>query len=113
MLRGERAAFRIAPELSFAQKECSLKPPKGMSAEADLVIDIQLVHWYRKGQVRAVGDDGVILRTTKGSESWEHPRPPFEVKIFLQAVHFLHLISYVIWSDLFVSTMVVSARHHT
>ena len=83
MLRGERAAFRIAPELSFAQKECSLKPPKGMSAEADLVIDIQLVHWYRKGQVRAVGEDGVILRTTKGSESWEHPRPPFEVNPFL------------------------------
>lgn len=79
MLRGERAAFRIAPELSFGQKDCQLKPPKGMSAEADLVIDIQLVQSYDKAKVRAVGDDGVILRTTKGSESWEHPRPPFEV----------------------------------
>ena len=87
MLPGERAAFRIAPELSFGQKDCRVKPPKGISAEADLVIDLQLVQWYHKGQVRAVGDDGVILRTIKTSESWEHPRPPFEVGTLLRELH--------------------------
>lgn len=82
MLRGERSAFKIAPELSFAEKGCQMKPPKGVSAEADLVIDMQVVHWYPKGQVRALGDNGVILRTLKSSESWEHPRAPFEVSLF-------------------------------
>ena len=83
MLQGERAAFKIAPELSFAQKDCHLDPPGGVSAEADLVIDIQLVSWYKKAGVKAVGDNGVIMRTLKSSESWEHPRPPFEVNYFI------------------------------
>ena len=81
MLRGERAAFKIAPELSFGQKDCRLQPPKGVSAEADLVIDLQLVNWYRKAEVRTVGDEGLIVRTLRSSDSWEHPRPPFEVHL--------------------------------
>lgn len=81
MLQGERAAFKIAPELSLAQQGCRIQPPKGVSAEADLVIDLQLLHWYSKGEVKTVGDEGVIMRTLRGSDSWEHPRPPFEVSL--------------------------------
>ena len=41
---------------------------------------MQLVNWYSKqAGVKALGDAGVIKRTTRESESWEHPRPPFEV----------------------------------
>lgn len=79
MLLGERAAFQIAPELSLAQKGCQIKPPEGVSLEADLVLDFQLVLWYSKSNVKPVGDEGVIIRTLKSSDSWEHPRPPFEV----------------------------------
>lgn len=79
MLKGERAAFKIAPELSFGEKDCKIGPPRGVSAEANLVIDMQLVYWYKKAEVKAIGEDGVILRMLSSSESWEHPRPPFEV----------------------------------
>ena len=79
MLKGERAVFKVAPEYSFAQKGCQVDPPKGMARDAALMLDIQLVNFYRKGEVKTVGEHGVILRTLKASESWEHPRPPFEV----------------------------------
>ena len=79
MLKGERAVFKIAPEYSFAQKGCQVEPPKGMSRDAALMLDFQLVNFYRKGEVKAVGEHGVVLRTLTASESWEHPRPPFEV----------------------------------
>ena len=79
MLRGERAAFKIDPEYSYAEKGSSFQPPAGMSPDASLVLDIQLVNWYPKKHVKSLGEDGVILRTIQASESWEHPRPPFEV----------------------------------
>lgn len=79
MLKGERSVFKIAPEFSYAQKGCLLNPPGGVSRDAALMLDIQLVNFYRKSEVKAVGEDGVILRTLKASQSWEHPRPPFEV----------------------------------
>lgn len=83
MLEGERAVFKIAPVYSYAQKGCLVDPPKGISRDAALMLDIQLVNFYRKGEVKAVGEGGVILRTLKASESWEHPRAPFEVGLFL------------------------------
>ena len=79
MRRKERAAFKIDPEFSYAEKGCTLSPPPGMARDALLVLDIQLVNWYSKKSVKAIGEDGVVLRTTKASESWEHPLPPFEV----------------------------------
>ena len=79
MLRGERAAFKIDPEYSYAEKGCPLQPPPGMPRDASYVLDIQLVNWYFKRGVKVVGEEGVILRLTQESESWEHPRPPFEV----------------------------------
>lgn len=79
MLKGERSAFRIDPEYSYAEKECSFQPPQGMTKESALVLDIQLVNWYPKKGVKSVGEDGIVLRTTSPSESWEHPRAPFEV----------------------------------
>lgn len=82
MLKGERSAFRIDPEYSYAEKGCQYKPPEGMSKDSALVLDFQLVNWYSKDSVKPVGEDGVILRRVKSSDSWEHPRPPFEVATF-------------------------------
>jgi len=79
MLKGERSVFKIAQEFSYAQKGCQVEPPRGFSRDAALMIDIQLVNFYRKGEVKAVGEEGVIMRILKASQSWEHPRPPFEV----------------------------------
>ena len=85
MTKGERAAFQISPEYSYAQKGCQVRPPAGMPADASIVIDMQLVNWYsKKAGVKALGDAGVIKRTTRESESWERPRPPFEVSPFLK-----------------------------
>lgn len=82
MLLGERAVFRISPEYSFAQKSCNLVPPKGVSPDASLLIDIQLVNWYHKSKgVKPLGESGVIKRTFKETDSWEHPQPAFEVLI--------------------------------
>ena len=41
MTKGERAAFQISPEYSYAQKGCQVKPPAGVPADASVVIDMQ------------------------------------------------------------------------
>ena len=80
MLKGERAAFKFSPEYSYAQKGCEIPPPAGVPGDAALLFDIQLVNWHPAASVKVAGDSGLVFkRSLAEADSWETPRPPFDV----------------------------------
>ena len=55
-------------------------PPQGLPKDAELIFDIHLVNWVHKDSVRVAGDDGDVYKiVVSEADSWETPRPPFEV----------------------------------
>lgn len=81
MRRGEKARFIMKPEYGYTGKDCRVPPPAGCSADAAFVFDIHLLNWYQKDEVRVASDDGDVFKCSLGeADSWETPRPPFEVR---------------------------------
>ena len=55
-------------------------PPQGCPKDAEFIIDIHLVNWVHKDSARVAGDDGDVYKIViSEADSWETPRPPFEV----------------------------------
>ncbi len=57
-----------------------MTPPKGVSIDDTMRVDIKLLEIYSKEDVRVVGANENIYKTIKQrSESWESPREPYAV----------------------------------
>ena len=70
----------MRPEYGYATKGCKLPPPKGGSRDADYLFDMHLVNWVAKDSVRVANDEGDVYKVSMSEpDSWETPRPPFEV----------------------------------
>jgi hypothetical protein len=84
MRRGEKARFIMRPEYGYATKGCQVAPPAGFAADASFLFDIHLVSWYAKDEVRVASDEGDVYKRSLGEvDTWETPRPPFEVWRYL------------------------------
>ncbi len=80
MVCQQRCQLTIKPEYGYKHKDCHMKPPKGVSIEQSMHVDIKLLEIYSKDNVRVVGANENIYKTIKQrSESWETPREPYEV----------------------------------
>ena len=81
MRRGEKARLMMRPEYGYATKGCKLPPPEGCSRDADYLFDMHLVHWVAKDSAWVASDEGDVYKvSTSEPDSWETPRPPFEVR---------------------------------
>ena len=55
-------------------------PPQGCTRDAEYIFDMHLVNWVSKDCARIAGDDGDVYKIViTEADSWETPRPPFEV----------------------------------
>ncbi|CAK0786960.1 hypothetical protein CVIRNUC_010174 [Coccomyxa viridis] len=82
MRRGEKARLMMRPEYGYATKGCKLPPPQGCSRDADYLFDMHLVNWVAKDSVRVANDEGDVYKVSMSEpDSWETPRPPFEVDV--------------------------------
>ena len=71
----------MRPEYGYATKGCKLPPPQGCSRDADYLFDMHLVNWVAKDSVRVANDEGDVYKVSMSEpDSWETPRPPFEVR---------------------------------
>ena len=55
-------------------------PPQGCPKDAEYIFDMHLVNWIPKDSARVASDDGDVYKIVIAeADSWETPRPPFEV----------------------------------
>ena len=80
MVCQQRCQLTIKPEYDYKHKDCHMQPPKGVSIDETMHVDIKLLEVYSKEDVRVVGANENIYKTIKQrSESWESPREPYAV----------------------------------
>ncbi len=83
---GTRKVIRTAPAYGYAHPTCRLPPPAGVDAAQTLSFDLELLGRVPAADVRATGEDELILKIVKvESERWEMARPPNEVTFTLRA----------------------------
>ncbi|KAL0030965.1 hypothetical protein WJX79_005290 [Trebouxia sp. C0005] len=86
MVCQQRCQLTIKPEYGYKHKDCHMTPPKGVSIDEPMHVDIKLLEIYSKDDVRVVGTNENIYKTIKQrSESWESPREPYEVEVSCSA----------------------------
>ena len=77
----------MRPEYGYATKGCKLPAPKGCSRDADYLFDMHLVNWAAMDSVRVANDEGDVYKVSMSEpDSWETPRPPFEVQSLLKCL---------------------------
>ena len=82
----ERCVLEIRPEYAYRHPDCSEAPPEGLRRDAAACLDLQLVAWLPGHSARSVdASPGVFARTLREGEGWETPRPPFEVRLHVEA----------------------------
>ncbi len=60
--------------------DAQVAPPQGCPKDAEYIFDMHLVNWVNKDSARVASDDGDVYKVTIAeADSWETPRPPFEV----------------------------------
>ncbi len=80
MVCQQRCQLTIKPEYGYKHKDCHMQPPKGVSFDETMHVDIKLLEIYSKDDVRVVGANENIYKTIKQrSESWESPRELYAV----------------------------------
>jgi FKBP-type peptidyl-prolyl cis-trans isomerase len=87
MTAGERAALQVRPDYAFLHPSAAgRQPPEGQRADAVVSLDVELVRWEKKADVRLCGPGNAIMtRALRPGAGWEAPRPPFEVTLRLTA----------------------------
>lgn len=61
-------------------------PPQGCPRDAEYIFDMHLVNWVGKDSARVASDDGDVYKVVIAeADSWETPRPPFEVGNWLRS----------------------------
>lgn len=70
----------MRPEYGYAMKDCRVPPPTGCPKDAEYIFDLHLVSWVGKDSARVANDEGDVYKVSIAeADSWETPRPPFEV----------------------------------
>ncbi|CAI7786860.1 unnamed protein product [Closterium sp. NIES-54] len=114
MREGEVALFKAEPSAHYSDPACQIKPPPGVPADEELQLEVEVVSaaavWVlagkrekKEGGAEGEGEEGkeeevedsvcgyeederfITKQTVEEGRGWEQPRPPYEVKIRLEA----------------------------
>lgn len=89
MKKGERAVFKIPPNLAYGEKGSPpLVPPN-----ATLVFEIEMLSWIT---IRVLtGDGGILKKIIRDGEGWETPKDADEVLGNINGSFLQSLIQYL------------------
>lgn len=86
MREGEHAQIQLKPSYAYSHpttKERGLRLPEGVSDEAMLYFDVEIIAVYL---AKVITEDQLITKVvTEEGRGWETPRPPFDVKVEVAA----------------------------
>lgn len=83
MKKGEVAMFKIKPELHYGEDDCPVSVSDAFPKDAELHFETEMIDFSK---VKVVSEDlGVLKKVMDEGQSWELPREPCEVKVWISA----------------------------